>query len=195
MNRVIVPLRRFLSSLRRPSKTASARRLRARGETSASIVIREATAADIPALARLHVTTFRETHGGGPPLELRESQYREKFAGTDGSWFCFVAVRQNGDLVGFAVGDRADPPAAEGYVNKIYVRRDYQRLGLGRRLVAHLAERFLSQGYSSMTLFSQAENPSIWFFDAIGGERLVSPAGEFHGGYRFRNLPDLRDMS
>jgi hypothetical protein len=45
-----------------------------------------------------------------------------------------------------------------------------------------------------MTLFSQAENPSIWFFDAMGGERLVATPGQFHGGYRFRNLRGLRDM-
>jgi ribosomal protein S18 acetylase RimI-like enzyme len=194
MKRVIVPFLRFLLGLRRPSKAASARRLQTRGETPASLVIRDATAADIPALARLHVTTFRETHGGGPPPELRESQYRQKFAETDGSWFCLVAARQNGELVGFAVGERADPPEGGGHVDKIYVLRDYQRLGLGRRLLAHLAERFLSQGYSSMTLFSQAENPSIWFFDAMGGERLVATNGEFHGGYRFRHLRDLGDI-
>jgi ribosomal protein S18 acetylase RimI-like enzyme len=124
-------------------------------------------------------------------VELRESQYRQKFAETDGSWFCFVAARQNGELVGFAVGAPADPPEDAGHVDKIYVLRNYQRLGLGRRLLAHLAERFLSQGYSSMTLFSQAENPSIWFFDAMGGQRLSAANGEFHGGYRWRDIRPL----
>src|SRR5207245_2862046 len=119
MKRLVVLIVRFLSGLRRPSKAASARRLQAQGETPASLVIREATAADIPALARLHVQTFRETHGGGPTPELRESQYRQKFAQTDGRWFCLVAVRQNGELVGFAVGQPADPPDGGGHVDKI----------------------------------------------------------------------------
>jgi len=153
--------------------------------------MREATAADIPALARLHVRTFQETHGGGPTPQIRESQYRQKFAATDGGWFCFVAVRPDGDLVGFAVGQPGDPPDGGGHVNKIYVLRDDQRLGLGRRLLAHLARRFLSQGYSSMTLFSQAENPSVWFFDAMGGERCLAPGGAFHGGYRWRDIRHL----
>jgi ribosomal protein S18 acetylase RimI-like enzyme len=188
MKPAIVPFVRFLHGLRRPSKAASRRQLEARGETPESLVIRDATAADIPALARLHVQTFRETHGGGPTPALREQQYREKFAASDGRWFCLVAIRANGDLVGFVVGQPGDPPDGGGHVNKIYVLRDYQRLGLGRRLLTQVSQRFASQGYTSMTLFSQAENPSIWFFDAMGGERLLAANGEFHGGYRWRTL-------
>ena len=193
MNRVITSVLRLLRGLRRPSKAASARRLHARGETPASLVIRDATAADIPALARLHVQTFRETHGGGPSADLREQQYRQKFAASDGRWFCLVAARANGDLVGFIVGQPADPPDEGGHVNKIYVLRSYQRLGLGRRLLADASRRFVSHGYTSMTLFSQADNPSIWFFDAMGGERLLGASGEFGGGYRWSDLRDLAD--
>jgi ribosomal protein S18 acetylase RimI-like enzyme len=191
MKRFMIPVARFVAGLRRPSRAVNMRRLQERGETPASLVIREATAADISALAHLHVQTFRETHGGGPTAALRESQYRRKFAETDGGWFCFVATRQNGELVGFAVGQPGDPPESGGHVNKIYVLRDYQRVGLGRRLLAHLARRFLAQGRSSMTLFSQAENPSIWFFDAMGGERWLAPTGEFNGGYRWRDVRNL----
>jgi GNAT superfamily N-acetyltransferase len=192
MKRVITPVLRFLRGLRRPSKAASARRLRARGETPASLVIRDAAAADIPALARLHVQTFRETHGGGPSVDIREQQYRQKFAASDGRWFCLVAARENGGLVGFIVGQPADPPDGGGHVNKIYVLRAYQRLGLGRRLLAAVSRRFVSHGYTSMTLYSQADNPSIWFFDAMDGERLLSATGEFGGGYRW---PDLRGFA
>ena len=188
MKPAIVPLVRFLHGLRRPSKAASRRRLEARGERPESLVIRDATAADIPALARLHVQTFRETHGGGPTVAIREEQYRQKFAATDGRWFCLVAVRATGGLVGFVVGEPDDPPDESGHVSKIYVLRDYQRLGLGRRLLTQVSQRFASHGYTSMTLFSQAENPSIWFFEAMGGERMLGANGEFHGGYRWGTL-------
>src|SRR5689334_5711347 len=57
-----------------------------------SFHIRDARKDDVPALASLHVQTFNETHCGGradgPSLELREHQWREAFAGHDGSWFC-----------------------------------------------------------------------------------------------------------
>ena len=39
-----------------------------------------------------------------------------------------------------------------GELNKLYVLRRYQRLGLGRRLVCLVARRFLGQGISSMLL-------------------------------------------
>jgi len=44
-----------------------------------AFMIREATSADVPALARLHVTTFNETHApvlmNGPTYEVREHQW------------------------------------------------------------------------------------------------------------------------
>jgi hypothetical protein len=75
---------RMLAGLARPSKNWNVRRLRARGETAASLKIREATAADIPALARLHVKTWNATYAPflmkGPSYEIRERQWREAFA-------------------------------------------------------------------------------------------------------------------
>ena len=63
--------------------------------------IREGTADDVAALARLHVQTFNETHtvgrGGGPSYALRERQWREAFTVTDASWFCFVVESDGGD--------------------------------------------------------------------------------------------------
>jgi ribosomal protein S18 acetylase RimI-like enzyme len=172
--------------------------LHERGETLASFVIREATAADVPALAKLHVTTFHETHCGGlpngPTYEVREWQWREIFAKADGSWFCFVIERKSGGLIAFAKGQpyaHSDLPDFDGELNKIYLLLDYQRLGLGRRLLGHVSRRFLSQGITSMLLFGEAENPSNRFYEALGAERLFSAKGEFHGGYGWRDLREL----
>lgn len=156
------------------------------------LTVRDATAADILALADLHVRTFRETHGGGPTAALREQQYRQKFAETDGSWFCFVAEDPGGVLVGFAVGEsHDDDPAYRGELNKIYVLREHHRRGVGRRLVCRVAQRFLSQGISSMLLFGDANNPSNGFYERLGAERLITPTGEFHGGYGWKDLSQL----
>ena len=98
---------RFLRGLSRPSKTSNTRLLRARGESASSLVIRDAASSDIPALARLHVTTWNATHSWrqkGPTYELRERQWRDTFDRGDGSWFCLVVERPNAELVGFAKG-------------------------------------------------------------------------------------------
>jgi len=195
MKRSLVPLVRFVQGLRRPSKSANSRRLRARSESIDSIRIRPARLEDVPALARLHVTTFNATHllpgGRGPTVGLRERQWREHLAGPSPKVFCFVAERSDGTLVGFASGKPADYPGFAGRLDKIYLLPHYQRMGLGRRLFGEVCRRFLADDVTSMMLFSQAENPSCRFFEALGGERLMSDTGEFHGAFGWRDVRGL----
>jgi GNAT superfamily N-acetyltransferase len=159
--------------------------------------IREANSDDIAALARLHVQTFNETHRGGQPggpsYELREGQWREAFAGADGSWFCFVVEDDSGRLVGFAKGTRHDGgvPGFAGELNKIYVLRRFHRQGVGRLLLCNVARRFLQQGVTSMLLFGEATSPSNRFYEAFGAERLYNDRSGFDGGYGWRDLRAL----
>ena len=153
------------------------------------------TAADVPAVAALHVATFIETHGGArpPSYTLREQQWRAAFAEADGRWFGVVVENERGEMVGFAKGQPHDGgvPGFAGELNKIYLLRRYHRLGLGRRLLCDVARRFLERGMTSMLLFGDASNPSNGYYEAMGGERLLSPEGEFHGSYGWRNLRKL----
>jgi ribosomal protein S18 acetylase RimI-like enzyme len=156
--------------------------------------IREACPADVSALAELHVETFKETHGhnGAPSFALREAQWRTAFE-QGGDWFCFVAERPDGQLVGFAKGTRhkGGVPGFEGELNKIYVLRHWQRHGIGRSLVQHVARRFLETTITSMLLFGDAQNPSNGFYEHFGAERIYSSEGEFHGSYGWRDLRKL----
>jgi ribosomal protein S18 acetylase RimI-like enzyme len=163
-----------------------------------TVAIRQATSADVPALARLHVATFNETHApvlrNGPSYEVREYQWRQAFQSANGSWFCFVIEDSSGELIGFAKGQRyahPDQPDFAGELNKIYLLRKYHRRGVGRRLVGHVARQFLSQGISSMLLFGDARNPSNGFYEALGADKLFAANGEFHGGYGWRDLRRL----
>jgi ribosomal protein S18 acetylase RimI-like enzyme len=159
--------------------------------------LRDARESDIPALARLHVQTFNETHRRGLPLgpsyELRDAQWREAFNRRNGSWFCFVIEDDHGELVGFAKGTPHDGgvPGYAGELNKIYVLRQVQRKGLGQRLLCAVASRFVERGVTSMLLFGEATNPSNGFYEAFGAERLYSDKGEFHGGYGWPDLSNL----
>jgi ribosomal protein S18 acetylase RimI-like enzyme len=163
-----------------------------------AVVIREATPADVAALAHLHVTTFNETHApvllNGPSYEVREYQWRQAFQSLDGNWFCLVIEGPDSELIGFAKGQvyaHSDQPDFAGELNKIYILRKYHRQGLGRRLLSHVARRFLSQGISSMLLFGDAGNPSNGIYEAMGADKLFAPNGDFHGGYGWRDLHRL----
>src|SRR3954466_6190052 len=89
--------------------------------------LRQAVAADIPALARLHVETFNETHRGGAPggpsYALREQQWRDELQRDDDRRFCFVVEDEHGELVGFARGvpHQGGVPGYAGELNKIYL--------------------------------------------------------------------------
>ncbi len=145
-----------------------------------SFRIRETTSADVPTLAHLHVTTFNETHApvlqNGPTYEVREYQWRKAFEEADGSWVCFVVEDVQGKLIGFAKGQpyaHSDQPSFSGELNKIYVLREHHRRGLGRRLLGHVARRFLSQGTSSMLLFGDAANVSNPFYEVLDEARIL----------------------
>ena len=129
-----------------------------------------------------------------PTYQLRERQWREQFEKADGSWFCFVVESHDGQLVGFAKGRKRGPEESAEYsgeLNKIYLLREYQRLGIGRRLVGHVVRRFLSEGVGSMVLFGIPQNPACAFHEALGGERLYAANGEFHGAYGWRDLRNV----
>lgn len=161
------------------------------------MILRDATAADLSALAALHVQTFTETHRGGrpggPTLALRTQQWQVLFAAADDGRFCVVLEEAPGQLVGFARGTPHDGgvPGFEGELDKIYLLQRVQRRGLGRRLLAAVAHRFLARGITSMVLFGEATLPANAFYEALGAERLYSPKGEFHGGYGWRDLRAL----
>jgi GNAT superfamily N-acetyltransferase len=156
-------------------------------------IVRDATAVDAAPLASLHVETFRETHGRGPTVATREQQWQRILAANDPVDFTLVVEDESHRLVGFARGTRHDGsvPGYQGELNKIYVLSNHHRKGLGRLLVCQVATRFLKQDVRSMLLFGDAGNRSNGFYEHLGAERLVSPAGEFHGGYGW---PDLRAL-
>jgi GNAT superfamily N-acetyltransferase len=159
--------------------------------------LRDATIDDVDRLARLHVETFIETHGGGPQaptFELRERQWREIIGKASERDFIVVIEDDDGELIGFARGVPYDGGGGldfAGELNKIYLLRRFHSQGLGRRLLAAVTQRFLERGITSMLLFGDAANPSNGFYERLGAERLYSPEGEFHGAYGWRDLRAL----
>jgi ribosomal protein S18 acetylase RimI-like enzyme len=189
--------KRAIGNFKRPSAKANALKLQARGENPASIVIREALPGDIPALATVHVKAWAETYENArhlPDFQLRERQWRQQFEVIDGSWFCIIAENPKGEFVGFAKGrayKHSDLADFSGELNKIYLLRDYQRLGLGTKLLCEVARRFLDKSITSMVLFGESTNPSGYFHEAMGAEKIYGDQGEFHGSYGWRDLRKL----
>lgn len=186
---LVAAVARRVHGLSRPSGHANARRLQARGESVEAITARDAVAADIRALAELHVTTWNATYrtSRGPSVALRARQWTEVFARSDRRDFLVVLEDRTGRLIGFTWGVPHEGEF-EGQLSKIYLRWEYHGLGLGRRLMAESARRFLDRGITSCILFAELSNPTLGFYDRMGGERLLDERGRFHGAYGWRDL-------
>jgi ribosomal protein S18 acetylase RimI-like enzyme len=186
---------RFVNGLKRPSRRRNRLLMKRRGQTLDDFIIREATAEDVHDLALLHVKTWSETYGGhGPRLGVREFQWKEMFKDPLRKWFVLVIENPAGELVGFAKGQpykHEDLPEFNGELNKFYVLREYQKLGLGRKLLGHVARRLMGMGINNMVLFGIPQNPSCGFHERMGGERLWDKKGVFQGGYCWRDLGRL----
>jgi GNAT superfamily N-acetyltransferase len=178
-------------SLRRPSAQHNAAAMRARHESLDDITLREATPADIPAIASLHVSAWNDAYAPlmrGPGVAIRADQWRKAFDQPTG-WFCYVLTRQDGTIVGFTKGVFRAGPGEPGELNKLFLARDYHRLGLGRRLFGATARRFFDADVLSMSAYVDPRNPSCGFFEKVGGQWLVEPNGRLN--FSWYIWPDL----
>lgn len=163
-------------------------------------IIREAIPADLEQLVHVHVTSWNATYPNYHPKPTpvtRSQQWQQRFADRKENWFCFVAQHEDGEIAGFATGSNYfnNNVPYKGELNKIHFLKQYQRLGLGRLLMAKAAKRFLELGIDSMILFADPGNPNILFYERLGGERLLNEKGEFQGAYGWKNIKSLLEVS
>jgi ribosomal protein S18 acetylase RimI-like enzyme len=166
-------------------------------EQIGALTMRDAGPADLDRLARLHVDTFNETHlgpfGSGPTFALRKSQWAEKLGELHATSFVVVLETPEGELVGFCwVHPTKDNPRWQARLNKIYLRRPYQRQGLGQAMVRESVRRLLANGMTTMALHTETDNePACNFYDKLGGERQLDETGKFGGMYGWSDLNAL----
>jgi ribosomal protein S18 acetylase RimI-like enzyme len=167
-------------------------------------LIREATARDVPALARTHVDTWRETYRGllpdaylaGLDAAGREPQWQRAVARPAGQGCVFVVEDEQGGIAGFASG--GPHHGTLGYTGELYtlyLRQAWQGHGLGRALFQAVATRLHEQGQRSLALWVLATNRRARdFYEALGGRFLREQAIVFEGvplreaGYGWRDI-------
>lgn len=167
-------------TFRRPTASSNEQALQARHESLDQFNLRQVRPEDIPDLAELHVTAWNDAYAPlmtGPSVEIREMQWKQAFE-KPADWFCYVLTGSEGELIGFAKGVFRQDHEIPGELNKLFLARDYQRLGLGSRLVGEVARRFLAANVSSMAAYVDPRNPSCGFFERLGARWLIEPDGE-----------------
>lgn len=172
--------------------------------------IRAARLSDASSIARVHIDSWRTTYAAVMPAEFllglsysQRASWWEEILGTDPPAIStFVAVAPGGEVVGFVGGgpEQEANPASGAELYAIYLYEDYQRRGVGRRLVSALAEALSAQGFSSMLLWVLEDNPTARsFYVSLGGEELGRKTITIGGrdltevSYGWRDIESLRE--
>lgn len=155
------------------------------------MIIRSATMTDALGMGRVMVDTWLAAHRGQVP----DGQWQRRredwsYADSERSWrsllaeiadgsntedCVYVAVRDEGEVIGVAVGCPAEldllPNAAE--VSALYVHPTAQGQGLGRRLVRAVAAHQANLGRQAFMISVLTTNaPARRFYEAIGGQLI-----------------------
>ncbi len=145
-------------------------------------MIRLATQRDAPAIARVHVETWRDTYAGIIPdhallaLDERRETARQRHAlglKLNGSVTLVAEMPRHG-VIGYAEAGEARvlglPYDAEIYT--LYVQPGFQGEGHGRGLLGAAFARLLHAGRRSAIVWVLAENPARFFYAAMGARRI-----------------------
>lgn len=179
--------------------------------SASNTVIREARPTDAPGIAHVHVASWRTTYPGLVPASflvgMSEDQAARRWSGLlltrEPGHGTFVAADARGEVVGFATcGPRRGRfPDFAGEFYALYLLDEAQGNGIGRRLMAAMADRLLEGEVRSACVWCLRDNPARWFYERMGGARAAERPIRFAGSslveiaYGWEDLHPLARMS
>lgn len=157
-------------------------------------------------MAALHVQCWREAYAAFLPPELMatfSTQSRlpmwQKSLGDETR--IVVAAYDRQMPVAFAIAGFPEErffDGEDGHIAALYVASSHYRMGIGRKLIALTAQRWLAQGGHSLALGVLAENVRARsFYEALGARLVKETTFEWDGFplpdaiYEFEDLPAL----
>jgi GNAT superfamily N-acetyltransferase len=164
------------------------------------VEIRPARIEDCPALARVIIDATISAFGGRVPdaclnwLTVEESaaNWARNFepGGLDPGEYIFVAEVERTDIIGLAmVGLQSADHLQDEHITARFPRDLYsiqvdpawQRRGIGRRLVAKVAEALLKDGVTSLLVRVLVDNPNRIFYERLGAVLVGSQPYDWEG--------------
>jgi GNAT superfamily N-acetyltransferase len=173
------------------------------------ITIRAADPDDALAIAQVRVDAWRTTYKGMIPdaylaamrVEDSAALWLRVLTASSNRTSVFVAT-DGADVVGFAAGNllAERKHGLDAELTAIYLRRESQRAGIGRGLVAAVVETQTAQGATGLLTWVIAGNTRARsFYERLGAELLVEQPFQWDGmdlveaGYGWRNLETLAE--
>lgn len=178
------------------------------------ISLRRATVDDAAAIAEVRIASWRATYRGVIPdsyldqMQLEEStlNWRVILDSAQSSAahhkVCVFVAESDGQVIGFASGMLL--PEAKYDLNAeltaIYLRPEWQRAGIGRRMLQKVARTLQQQGASSLLVWVLSANHAArHFYEELGADKLVEQDFNWddmelrEAGYGWRDISALTE--
>ncbi len=154
------------------------------------LTIRPAEIDDAPAIAKVHVETWRYAYHGIIPQDYLDTLTVHNRAISWVRWLerssqliTLVSEDDHGRVVGFVSGGpiRHREPRFEGEITSLYISPHAQRNGHGRRLFMALSNRLAQRKLKGLFLWVLADNTARGFYETLGGQEVSATVRDFAG--------------
>jgi ribosomal protein S18 acetylase RimI-like enzyme len=142
------------------------------------MIIRKAKLDDATGIAKVSVDSWRTTYKDIIPddflnnlsYEQRTESWKANIVREDN--YVIVAENSDGQIVGFADAWKRETNEAENAcdLTSIYLLKEYQGKGIGKKLLKELFAHFKQAGYSKIFVEVLEENKTRYFYEYYGAK-------------------------
>ena len=135
---------------------------------------------DIHGISEAYAESWKSTYEGlapemfvkGMTVEAAKQIFHESLQPNEYSYFLHVAEADDERIVGFIDGgkERSHPEKGIGEVYAIYLLKDFQKQGIGRKLFEAAKKSLIEAGMNSMVVWVLQNSPNKRFYVSTGGK-------------------------
>ena len=142
---------------------------------------RRATLDDARSISSIHMASWKNAYSGMVPhaalarmINRRGLKWWEKAIRRS---TVILVIEVGDEIAGYATlgPNRVNTLPFEGEVYEIYLRPEYQGIGLGMKLFADAKNELARRGYKGLVVWSLSDNaPALSFYQNAGGKAVAS---------------------
>ncbi|ANU23123.1 GNAT family N-acetyltransferase [Planococcus donghaensis] len=144
------------------------------------MIIRQATKRDAPAIAKVHVDSWRSTYKEILPHEyLTSLSYKKRTTLwenniADNTNYIVVSETDAGQITGFGTASKrvTNTVANSGDLTSIYLLDEYHGQGIGKLLMKALFLHFKQLNYEKIFVEVLEDNPTRFFYEYYGAQLI-----------------------
>ena len=159
--------------------------------------IRKAKSSDSKEIIEVNVKTWLTTYSGIMPEQVLKNKVDnmeesikkcEKTVEDDDNVLVAIKDKKIVGIVSFGKAKSIDNGKKTGQIYSLYVLKEYQRQGIGKKLFLEAKNALNKQGYKKIIVTCIVQNPANEFYKKIGGEKIDTIKSNIYGIQMYENL-------